>query len=70
MTASTYHKILLLLTFGVLAFFSSGCAVQNTEQAKYPDETDYKQQDQKDGKLGIKAPKISHDNYHAFLDSY
>jgi hypothetical protein len=71
MTASTLKLILLLFVLGLV---STGCANQNTKvtekeaapkQAKYPDESDYN-----GSKLKVKAPKISRDNYHAFLDSY
>lgn len=67
MNATLPHKLLLLLTFSLLALVSAGCAnqgTQSTDTAKYPDETDYKK-----GKLKVKAPRISSDNYHAFLDS-
>jgi hypothetical protein len=70
MTASTLKLILLLFVLGLV---STGCANQNTtakttaepKQSKYPDENDYN-----GSKLKVKAPKISRDNYHAFLDSY
>ncbi|MFT6070317.1 MAG: uncharacterized membrane protein YjgN (DUF898 family) [Bacteriovoracaceae bacterium] len=68
MTASALKLILLMFVLGLV---STGCANQNTtaktneaKEAKYPDENDYK------GKLKVKAPKVSRDNYHAFLDSY
>ena len=64
MTATTTKLILLLFFLGLI---STGCANQGTEQAKYPDETDFKNKTQK---LKVKAPEISRDNYHAFLDSY
>ncbi len=67
MNATLPHKLLLLLTFGLIALVSSGCANQGTDQsetAKYPDETDYKQ-----GKKVKYKPYVSSDNYHAFLDA-
>lgn len=74
MTASTLKLILLLLVLGLV---STGCANQNTKTVskketqnetkseKYPDENDYL-----GSKLKIKAPKVSRDNYHAFLDKH
>tara|TARA_Y100000590_G_scaffold470774_1_gene670160 strand:+ start:108823 stop:109095 length:273 start_codon:yes stop_codon:yes gene_type:complete len=67
MNATLPHKLLLLLTFSLLAMVSSGCANQGTEEnqtAKYPDETDYK-----GNKKAKYKPYVSSDNYHAFLDA-
>ena len=67
MNATLPHKLLLILTFSLLALLSSGCANQNTTEdavAKYPDETDYKK-----AKTNKYKPYVSSDNYHAFLDA-